>query len=107
MRTAVEDGLLLVVRGQSAAASALAQSTLLGELVDGAQVGMLAIDAGRCVAANAYACELLGYEREELIGNRVEEPLTHRDGSLLEVEYKVIPSEVAGMFVMVGLFWPV
>jgi PAS domain S-box-containing protein len=95
-----------VVNGQSAAASPLAQSTLLGELLEGAPVGVLAIDARRCVAANAYACELLGYERGELIGSPVAEPLTHRDGSRLEIEYRVVESAFAGMPVRIGVFWP-
>lgn len=103
-------------RGQSAAASPLAQSTLIGELLDGAQVGVLATDAGQCVAANEYACTLLGYERDELIGNRVGElqwqcgrgelRLTRRDGSPLHIEYHVVESAVAGMLTLIGLFWP-
>jgi PAS domain-containing protein len=96
-----------VVGGQSAAASPLAQSTLLGELLDGARVGVLATDAGRCVAANAYACELLGVPREQLIGNQVGEPLKRPDGTPLDIEYHAVESALAGTLVMVGLFWPV
>jgi PAS domain-containing protein len=105
-----------VARGLPAAASPLAQSTLLGELADGARVGVLAINGGRYVAANQYACELLGYPRDELIGNRVDAPhwdggagearVTRRDGSLLDIEYRVVESAVGGMLLMLGLFWP-
>jgi len=48
------------------------QLGLLGEAVDGAAVAVLVADEnGAYVAANQYACELLGYTREELIGLRV------------------------------------
>jgi PAS domain S-box-containing protein len=57
----------------SAAARALVQTTLLGELLENAQIGALAIESGRYVAANRYACELTGYERTEPIGRRVGE----------------------------------
>ena len=57
----------------SAAASPLVQSTLLGELLENADVGAVAIDTWRCVAANAYACELTGYDRSELIGKHIGE----------------------------------
>ena len=48
------------------------QLGLLGEAVDGAEVAVLVADEnGEYVAANRYACELLGYSREELVGLRV------------------------------------
>ena len=44
------------------------QIGLLGEAVDGAPVVVLVADErGRYTAANRYACELLGYSREELL----------------------------------------
>src|SRR4051812_10647610 len=42
--------------------------SLLGEAIDGAPVAVLvADDEGRYLAANRYACDLLGYSREELL----------------------------------------
>ena len=50
----------------------LVQSVLLGEAVEHAPVAILvADDEMRYVAANATACELLGYPREELLQLRV------------------------------------
>jgi PAS domain S-box-containing protein len=50
----------------------LVQSVLLGEAVEHAPVAILvADDELRYVAANATACELLGYSREELLRLRV------------------------------------
>jgi PAS domain S-box-containing protein len=49
-------------------AAPLVQIGLLGEAIDGAPVAVLVTDdAGRYLAANRYACELLGYSREELL----------------------------------------
>ena len=49
-------------------AAPLVQISLLGEAIDGAPVAVLvADDEGRYLAANRYACELLGYSREELL----------------------------------------
>jgi PAS domain-containing protein len=99
-------------------ASMLVQSTLLGELLENAQVGALAVDDGWCVAANAYLCELLGYDREELIGARVGElpvgaaapgsgdlTVKRRDGTELGLSYRVVDTTLAGMDVLIGLFW--
>ena len=107
---------------RSAAASALVQSTLLGELLENAEVGALAIDEGHYVAANEYACQVLGYAREDLIGRRVGEPhpfasLSHRigdevaverkDGTPLRVRHCVVRSRLGAMPITVALFWPV
>jgi PAS domain-containing protein len=99
-------------------ASMLVQSTLLGELLENARIGALAVDEGRCVAANAYLCELLGYDREELIGMRVGElpvgaaapgggelTVPRRDGAELGLSYRVVETTLAGMDVLIGLFW--
>jgi PAS domain S-box-containing protein len=46
----------------------LVQIGLLGEAIDGAPVAVLVSDdTGRYVAANRFACTLLGYTREELL----------------------------------------
>jgi PAS domain-containing protein len=116
---------------RSAASSALVQSTLLGELLENAQIGALAIDEGHYVAANEYACTLLGWEREELIGRRVGElhPLSElptqfaqivsgkrtggevtiatKAGVPLDLCYRAVPTTLAGMQILIGLFWPV
>ena len=116
---------------RSAVASAAVQSTLLGELLDRALIGVLAVDSGRYIAANAYACELTGYEREDLIGRRVGElnPLSElprqfaevetgdrdggqvvirrKDGTEVTVHYRAARTTLAGMQLMLGVFWPV
>jgi PAS domain-containing protein len=101
----------------SAASSALVQSTLLGELVEHAKVGVLAADSGRYVAANGYACELTGYDRAELIGMPVDElcrqsgggvfALGCKDGRTVEVGYRIVTATLAGLPVALSLFWPV
>lgn len=54
------------------AAADLIQPTLLGEAVDtGPALVFVADDDGRYVAVNQRACEILGYEREELLALRV------------------------------------
>jgi PAS domain-containing protein len=92
------------------------QSTLLGELLEHAMVGALAADSGRYIAANEFACQLTGYERSELIGRPVGELCRQRgsgvialgckDGHPIEVSYRVVESELAGIPVTLGLFWP-
>jgi PAS domain-containing protein len=101
----------------SAAANSLVQTTLLGELLEHANVGAVAADGGRCVAANVRACELIGYERAELIGRPVEKlclhygsgttTVGHKDGRTIDVAYRVVEATLAGMPIMLGLFWPV
>jgi PAS domain-containing protein len=101
----------------SAASNALVQSTLLGELLEHADVGALAADSGRYVAANEYACELIGYDRSELIGRPAGDlcrrrgsgviALDCKDGGEIEVSYRVVDANLAGIPVTLGLFWPV
>ena len=115
---------------QRAVASAVVQSTLLGELLENARIGALAVDEGRYVAANEYACELFGYERGELIGKRVGElhPLSdlpeqfveiqqgrrtggelrleRKDGTPVDITYRAVRTTLAGMSIIIGLFWP-
>jgi PAS domain-containing protein len=103
--------------GGSAAANALVQSTLLGQLLEHADVGALAADSGRYIAANAYACELTGYDRAELIGRPVGEVCRHRgsgvialdckEGAAIDVGYRVVNATLAGLPVVLSLFWPV
>lgn len=101
----------------SAASSALVQSTLLGELLEHAHVGALAADSGRYIAANEYACELTGYDRADLIGRPIGDVCRQRgsgvvaldckDGAEIEVSYRVVEANLAGIPVTLGLFWPV
>ncbi|HEY8647033.1 MAG TPA: PAS domain-containing protein [Gaiellaceae bacterium] len=93
------------------------QSTLLGELLEHANVGALAADSGRYIAANEYACELTGFGRAELIGRPIGDVCRQRgsgvialgckDGGEIEVSYRVVDANLAGIHVTLGLFWPV
>jgi PAS domain S-box-containing protein len=113
------------------AAHTAVQSTLLGELLENAQIGALAADRGTYVAANEYACRLLGYERSELIGTRVGElhpfsdlpnqfaeiergtrqggdlTITRKDGEELAIRYRATATTLAGLPIVLGLFWRV
>jgi PAS domain S-box-containing protein len=61
-------------------AETFVQLGLLGEAVDGAQVAVLVADEeGAYVAANRYACELLGYTRDELVTLRVSDVTVDAD----------------------------
>jgi PAS domain S-box-containing protein len=81
------------------------------------------------VAVNRYACDLLGYTREELLALRVFEvatypeaedefremiaagrrtgtaELTRKDGSAVEVHYRASTTTVAGMTLYVAVCW--
>lgn len=100
----------------SAASNALVQSTLLGELLEHANVGVIAADSGRYIAANNYACELTGYDRSELIGTAVTELECKRPagtfafrckhGEEIEVDYRAVDANLAGIEITLGVFWP-
>jgi PAS domain S-box-containing protein len=107
------------------------QETLLGEALEHAPVGAIVLDEqGRYVAANRMACELTGYDRDELlrIGARGLAPdpeavpglmtamangeleagnaaLKRSDGSLLECEYRVGATRSGGLPFYVLVFW--
>jgi PAS domain S-box-containing protein len=105
------------------------QSTLLGELIENAELGAVAIDEGRYVAANGYACALTGYERGELIGRRVGElnpfsalplqfaeirrgvrqsgevALTSKTGEEIRVAYRTAQTSLAGLSLLIAVFW--
>lgn len=98
----------------SAASHALAQSTLLGELLECANVGILAADSGRYIAANEYACEVLGLDRAELIGKPVDDLCTQAgsgeialrcDSGSVQVGYRASVANLSGIPVMLSLFW--
>jgi len=108
------------------ATRAAIQSALLGELLENAEIGALAADRGTYVAANEYACRLLGLERTDLIGTRVGElhPLSglpeqwaeiergDRVGGDLQIDgmtirYRAVRTTLAGLPITLGLFWRV
>ena len=107
------------------------QSILLGDAIEHAPAAVLvADDDGRYVAANAFACRMLGYERAELLELRVSDVATdaqaeddfeamiarrsvagttrlrRKDGSDLLFEYRGGETQVAGMTYYVAVGWP-
>jgi PAS domain S-box-containing protein len=113
----------------TAGTQSLVHSTLLGELLENAKIGALAIDRGVYVSANEHASELLGYDRAELIGTRVGElhplsdlpgqfaeiergerqggelTITRKDGEQIRIEYRAVETTLAGLPLTLGLFW--
>jgi PAS domain-containing protein len=94
-------------------AQPLVQASLLGEAIDGGPIVVLVADEdGRYLAVNGYACELLGFTRDELLeqaapngsGDRLR--LTRKDGTLLELECRTQPTTIAGMELSVSVCWP-
>jgi PAS domain S-box-containing protein len=109
----------------------LVQSVLLGDAVENAPVAILvADDEMRYVAANQYACELLGYTREELLEKRVtdiarypEAPeefktmmasgglngvstVVRGDGGELKLRYRAKETTMAGLLYYISVSWP-
>ncbi len=91
----------------------------------------VADETGRYIAVNAYACDLLGYSRDELLDlhltevavspralddydqmrrNRRHEGSTvlrHADGRELPMHFRASETTVGGMPLYVGICWPV
>jgi PAS domain S-box-containing protein len=109
----------------------LVQSVLLGEAVEHAPVAILvADDEMRYVAANATACELLGYTREELLRLRVPDVAHYpeaegefeammaqgeligrttvrvKDGSARSLRHRSAEIRIAGLAYYVAVLWP-
>jgi PAS domain S-box-containing protein len=106
--------------------------TLLGEAVEHAPVGVFVFDEeGRYVAANAYACDQLGYTRDELLELRIGELAVSRqealveyervvrgeavegvtrarrkDGDVVELRFRARETTIAGMTFYIGIAWP-
>jgi PAS domain S-box-containing protein len=108
----------------------LVQSILLGDAIENAPVVILVADEEmRYVAANRFACDLLGYSRQELLGMRVtdiarydEAPaefaqmldsgelsgrtrVVRKDGRELTLDYRAGETEIAGLKYYVSLGW--
>jgi PAS domain S-box-containing protein len=107
------------------------QSVLLGEAVEHAPVAILvADDEMQYVAANATACELLGYPREELLQLRVTDVagypeaegefeamisagelvgrtvVTCKDGTKRSLRHRSSETKIAGLAYYVAVLWP-
>jgi PAS domain S-box-containing protein len=115
-----------VSRGQ-----ALIQTGLLGEALEGGPVAIFVADEHmRYIAVNAYACELLGYTRDELLELTVADvagpgsaqafddfmdgaerlgsyELRRKDGTTFILRYIASETTVAGMEMFVSVGRPV
>jgi PAS domain S-box-containing protein len=113
-------------------ADPLIQATLLAEALEHGPVAVFVLgDDLRYVAVNRCACDLLGYEREELLALSARDvapdvdvdelllrvvkdrrrsgrsTLRRKNGEPVEVEYRVAGTVVAGMPFLVSACWPV
>jgi PAS domain S-box-containing protein len=114
------------------AAEPLIQASLLGEAVDPGPVAIFVADEQmRYVAVNAFAAELLGYTRAELLELRVTDIvrtaeatehfgeviahrhrdgislMTRKDGTVFQLGYRARETTVAGMPLYVSVGWPI
>jgi PAS domain S-box-containing protein len=110
------------------------QSTLLGEALEHASVGVVVFDAeGTYLAVNRYGAELLGYTRNEFLSLRPDQlsvrpreeiagamaelerrgrngrttTILRKDGSKVGVRYRSFATHMAGMDVFVSFIEPV
>jgi PAS domain S-box-containing protein len=113
-------------------AQPLIQASLVGEAIDAGPVLIFVADEEmRYVAVNAYACDSLGYRREELLELAVPDivaesdsstryrrmmrdgemagtaTLRCKDGTELRYAYRAQQTTVAGMALYVSAGWPV
>jgi PAS domain S-box-containing protein len=110
----------------------LLQITLLGEAVEHAPVGVFVFDErGEYVAVNLCGCELLGLDRDEILGSRIgtfaadreaalrvyrdalaagpADRITHvrrGDGSIVALRFRARETTIAGMTFYIGIAWP-
>ena len=116
----------------NAVAHELVQKSLVGEALEhGPMAVFVADETGRYLAVNAYACELLGYTREELLDLRLTDVavnpeaqddfdamqrlgrtdgttvLRRRDGTDLTMNFRASETTVGGMPLFLGICWPV
>jgi len=112
-------------------AHTLIQATLISEALDrGPAAIFVADDDRRYLAVNEYACTLLGYTREELLGLTVLDvainpeaesdyaqmlasgfltgvaKLRRKDGSELDIAYRASETEVGTLRLFVSVCWP-
>jgi len=110
----------------------LVQKSLVGEALEHGPVAVFVVDDdGHYLAVNAYACELLGYTRAELLGLRMSDVsadpearaniselrradsrtgvtrLRRSNGTELKAQFRASQSTVGGMLVYIGICWPV
>jgi two-component system, sensor histidine kinase PdtaS len=113
----------------SGVAEPLIQASLLGEAIDHGPVAVFVADDDlRYIAVNEFACSLLGYSREELLGLRVtdialdggaetadfvahsaragESRLVAKDGTEITIAYRASETTIAGMRFYVAIGWP-
>ena len=113
----------------SGVAEPLIQASLLGEAIDQGPVAVFVADDDlRYIAVNEFACSLLGYTREELLGVSAAEVvrgaapeqadfvghgtrdgqshLLAKDGTEIPVAYRASETTVAGMRFYVVIAWP-
>jgi PAS domain S-box-containing protein len=120
------------VKVSNAVAHELVQKSLVGEALEHGPMAIFVADEdGRYLAVNAFACELLGYTRDELLELRLSEVavnpeaqqefdemrrtgsgggltvLRHRDGTERPMQYRSSQTTVGGMPLFVGICWPV
>jgi PAS domain S-box-containing protein len=116
----------------SGVAEPLIQASLLGEAIDNGPVAVFVADDDlRYIAVNEFACSLLGYSREELLGLRITDVarnpdleadyadfvahrsrdgrvrLVRKDGTEVTIAYRASETTVAGMRFYVAIGWPV
>ena len=109
----------------------LVQATLIGEAIDPGPAAVLVADEEmRYVAVNDFACQLLGYSREDLLSLRVTDVarnegvaegyaamvgrgswsgtarMTRKDGTELTLRFRARETSVARMAVWVAVGWP-
>jgi PAS domain S-box-containing protein len=113
-------------------ARALIHCALVGDAIEHGPVAVFVIDdEGRYLTVNRFACELLGYERGDLIRRCVGElsalpqevalesyqravetgaesttAVRRADGSVVRLRFRASAARVAGMPVFVGVAWP-
>ena len=116
----------------AAVAHDLVQKSLIGEALDYGPVAVFVADEdGKYLAVSTYACEMLGYDREELLALRVRDVagneeaaadfeqmkrdgihtgvtvLRCKDGSDLTMHFRAGETTVGGMQLYIGVCWPV
>lgn len=119
-----------VIEGIEQRAGAIIQQALLGDALEQAKgFGAFVLDdTGHYIAMNDAACALSGYARDEIVGLRIGAFNPHlaeeyaagrsgaelssrtwikrKDGSRLELEYRVSETRVARMPYLLVICWP-